>query len=720
MIWLGFRFREDYKVVARRARDQAGDLATTVEESVHGIRVLKAFGRGEDALDDFARQADELRTTEMHKARTLSRVSFALGAIPEAVLAVSLGFGVVLAVRGRAERRRAGRVLRHGGGRQQPGGAPRHAARDDARREGRDRPVPAGHGHGLDRARPGRAGRAAAPRTRRARASSCPASTSRTRVTAAADEAPRGGSTSSRRRPGARAGGDDGARRAHRQRQDDAAPAGARGSTTSPAGTRPDRRRRRARPDARRPARAVSDRVRGPDPVLGVGARERAARHRPDRARPPTTSWPRRSTSPAPGSPTGCPTASTPSSARKGSASPAVSGSGSPWPARSRSGRGCSLLDDPLSALDVTTEAAVDRRGCATMLTGTTTLVVAHRPSTVALADRVAVLEDGRITGVGRHADLLATHPHYRYVLTALSALDDADGDRRAARAAARMGRRADEPRPARPATPRASTRAVRRRSGVDARSPARSPAAAARRRRGATAALVVGAQLRRGRRARARRLRHRPGAAGAARTATPGRSRWRRAAYLDGRAARRAARPRRPSGASARVSQTMLLDLRRRVFRHTQRLSLEFHEQLHVGADHLPADLRPGRAARAARRRRDHAGVRRAARWCSPRSRSCSSTGAAGSCCSIAVVPGIVLTRWFQVRSQVQYRKQRTAAARLIVRFVETMTGIRAVQAFRREPQVARRLRRAGGGLPRAPTPRRSGSTASSTPGSP
>jgi ATP-binding cassette subfamily B protein len=86
------------------------------------------------------------------------------------------------------------------------------------------------------------------------------------------------------------------------------------------------------------------------------------------------------------------------------------------------------LLDDPLSALDVTTEAAVTAR-LREMLTGTTTLVVAHRPSTVALADRVAVLEDGRITGVGRHADLLSTHPHYRYVLTALSELDAADED---------------------------------------------------------------------------------------------------------------------------------------------------------------------------------------------------------------------------------------------------------------------------------------------------
>ena len=77
------------------------------------------------------------------------------------------------------------------------------------------------------------------------------------------------------------------------------------------------------------------------------------------------------------------------------------------------------LLDDPLSALDVTTEAEVTTR-LREELAGTTTLVVAHRPSTVALADRVAVLEDGRITGVGTHTELLATHAHYRYVLTAL------------------------------------------------------------------------------------------------------------------------------------------------------------------------------------------------------------------------------------------------------------------------------------------------------------
>lgn len=76
------------------------------------------------------------------------------------------------------------------------------------------------------------------------------------------------------------------------------------------------------------------------------------------------------------------------------------------------------LLDDPLSALDVRTEALVEtalRRA----LPDTTTLVVVHRPATIALADRVALLEDGRITALGRHTDLLATVPAYRALLSA-------------------------------------------------------------------------------------------------------------------------------------------------------------------------------------------------------------------------------------------------------------------------------------------------------------
>ena len=77
------------------------------------------------------------------------------------------------------------------------------------------------------------------------------------------------------------------------------------------------------------------------------------------------------------------------------------------------------VLDDPLSALDVHTEELVETR-LREVLTATTTLIVAHRPSTVALADRVALLEDGRITAVGTHTELLAENPHYRYVIASL------------------------------------------------------------------------------------------------------------------------------------------------------------------------------------------------------------------------------------------------------------------------------------------------------------
>ncbi len=77
------------------------------------------------------------------------------------------------------------------------------------------------------------------------------------------------------------------------------------------------------------------------------------------------------------------------------------------------------VLDDPLSALDVATEEAVTAR-LREVLAGTTSLVIAHRPSTVALADRVAVLQDGRISAVGTHAHLLATDAHYRYVISNL------------------------------------------------------------------------------------------------------------------------------------------------------------------------------------------------------------------------------------------------------------------------------------------------------------
>jgi ATP-binding cassette subfamily B protein len=75
------------------------------------------------------------------------------------------------------------------------------------------------------------------------------------------------------------------------------------------------------------------------------------------------------------------------------------------------------VLDDPLSALDVHTEAEVEA-ALRTVLRGVTALVVAHRPSTVQLADRVALLAGGRIAAVGRHAELLANVPEYRRLLS--------------------------------------------------------------------------------------------------------------------------------------------------------------------------------------------------------------------------------------------------------------------------------------------------------------
>ena len=51
--------------------------------------------------------------------------------------------------------------------------------------------------------------------------------------------------------------------------------------------------------------------------------------------------------------------------------------------------------------------------------------MVVHRPSTVALADRVALLEDGRIRAVGTHSELLATEPSYRSVLAATADDDE-------------------------------------------------------------------------------------------------------------------------------------------------------------------------------------------------------------------------------------------------------------------------------------------------------
>lgn len=135
----------------------------------------------------------------------------------------------------------------------------------------------------------------------------------------------------------------------------------------------------------------------------------------------------------------------------------------------------------------------------------------------------------------------------------------------------------------------------------------------------------------------------------------------------------------------AARLTQAIMLELRKRIFLHTQRLSLEFHESytsgriisrqtsdldtirelLDGGLNELVSGVLYGLFTLAALFLLD---------WQS------------GVILTVAGVPLFLLMRWFYLRSQVVYRESRVVSAKVIVKFVETMTGIRAVKAFRKE----------------------------------
>ena len=74
------------------------------------------------------------------------------------------------------------------------------------------------------------------------------------------------------------------------------------------------------------------------------------------------------------------------------------------------------ILDDATSAVDVQTEEGI-HQGLGDLLEGRTTIVIAHRLSTISLADRVVLMEGGRIVADGTHAHLLATEPRYRAIV---------------------------------------------------------------------------------------------------------------------------------------------------------------------------------------------------------------------------------------------------------------------------------------------------------------
>ncbi|MDQ0848981.1 ATP-binding cassette subfamily B protein [Arthrobacter sp. B3I9] len=409
----GFRFRTRYSKVARRSQDQAGDLATTVEESVHGIRVLKAFGRSREALENFNEQAEELRQTEIAKAKHLAVFSLVVTLLPELALGSGLVVGVLLASNGdlsigslvaffataaviAAPVEFCGMLLamaltaktaidRHYEVMDAMNTitSPEDPRRPDvlkgavsfrnvafAFQDAPDKPIL--KDITLDIA-PGEtmalvgitgSGKSAllqlVPRLYEVTAGAITidgvdlrefsVEELRTVVAVAFEDTTL---FSSSVRHNVLLGAPGASSEAHREEanRDEALEEALDVAQAHFAYSLPD---------------GVDTLIGEEGLSLSGGQRQRIALARAIAARPKVL-----------------------------------------------------VLDDPLSALDVNTEERVEHR-LREVLADTTTLIVAHRPSTVALADRVALLKDGRIAAVGTHAELLARDSHYRYVIASL------------------------------------------------------------------------------------------------------------------------------------------------------------------------------------------------------------------------------------------------------------------------------------------------------------
>lgn len=85
------------------------------------------------------------------------------------------------------------------------------------------------------------------------------------------------------------------------------------------------------------------------------------------------------------------------------------------------------ILDDATSSVDPTKEHEI-RAALQEVMRGRTTIIIAHRPATIALADRVVLVQDGKVVASGTHADLLATDERYRAVLAQTAAAGHRSG----------------------------------------------------------------------------------------------------------------------------------------------------------------------------------------------------------------------------------------------------------------------------------------------------
>ncbi|MEU7016754.1 ABC transporter ATP-binding protein [Streptomyces sp. NPDC046385] len=100
MVLLCWLFERRYAVVTRRAQDQVGDLTTVVEESVLGIRIVKGFGRHRSQAEAFRNLAEQLRGTELAKARLLAWIWAVMTLLPELAVGAALVLGAVQVAEG--------------------------------------------------------------------------------------------------------------------------------------------------------------------------------------------------------------------------------------------------------------------------------------------------------------------------------------------------------------------------------------------------------------------------------------------------------------------------------------------------------------------------------------------------------------------------------------------------------------------------------------------
>ncbi len=411
-LWIyGYVFEQKYSVVARRSQDQQGDLATAVEESVHGIRVLKAFGRGKYSLEKFTRQADELRGTELEKARAIASIWLWLLLVPDVAFALCLGGGVWLVAQGQMTSGSllaffaTATVLRFPiesiGFLLSMTFDTRTAV--DRLFEVLDEPNPiTDPEHPVTVTEP------------------------RGRLTfenvhfryqdAAADVPDLVDGVDLELEPGETmalvglTGSGKTTLTALVTRLYDVTGGAIRLDGVDIRDlTREELRRRIAMAfeDATLFSASVRDNVLLGRPELEPGS--------PDADAVMTEALEIAQAEFVADLPEGADTT-------VGEEGLSLSGGQRQRLALARAvaaNPSVLVLDDPLSALDVDTEARVEA-GLRRVLATTTALIVAHRPSTVQLADRVALLQDGRVTAVGTHSELLATNDHYRYVISSL------------------------------------------------------------------------------------------------------------------------------------------------------------------------------------------------------------------------------------------------------------------------------------------------------------